>query len=404
MTDVRLTKRDFLVTIILFFSFLSWYHVFSFSVLRHVVGSSAETYPMVNASFNFIIAITLLLTSFFIHRFNKLRIIYEWSIVTSIVTILLLFTSSIVLRLMIIFVAGVFFSIGQLAGFTYFWGLTVSEERGRVAGLIGFFALLIAYIVSWMAETFDFSGTVMLSVILSLGTLVIRLLRPEKKAMLTTKKDEKGCHPEKRTVLLYSVPWALFFLINATLARNISLHVLQSVPFSYYMFLIVLQLIAAVFGALGGGLIADFFGRRLSLVFGLTLYGIGSALVGLVKNYEIFYFVYIVNGLNWGIFLTVYLLVVWGDLANKESCAKSYSIGLIIFYMAAGVGSLLTHQISQIPLIISSLASCLLIFLSNIPLLLAPELLSSDFRERIRLKLYVKVIRKIGRKLSQNQG
>ena len=373
-------------------------------VLRHVVGSSAETYPMVNASFNFIIAITLLLSSFFIHRFNKIRIIYECSIATSILTILLLFTSSIVLRLIIIFVAGVFFSVGQLAFFTYFWSLTVSEERGRVAGLIGFFSLPFYYIVCLMAETFDFSGTVMLGVILSLGILAIKFLRPEKKAMLTTKKDEKGYHPEKRTILLYSVPWILFSLINATLARNMSLHVSQQRSIFLLHVSLVLQLVGAVFGALGGGIIADFFGRRLSLVFSLTLYGISSALVGLVENYEMFCFVYFANGLSWGILLTLYLLVVWGDLANKESCAKRYSIGLIIFYLATGVGILLTNQISQIPLVISSLVSCLLIFLSNIPLILAPELLSSDFREKIKLKLHMNAVRKIGRKLSQNQG
>ena len=403
MTGVRLTKRGFLVTMILFFSFLSWYAVFSLYILRHVVSSSAGTYLMVNASFNFVIAITLLLGSFFIHRSSKIRIIWGCFLAISIVTILLLFTSSIVLRLMIIFVAGVFFGIGQLAGFTYFWGLTVSEERGRVAGLIGFFALPIIYIVDGMAETFDFSGTVMLGVILSLGTLVIKLLRPEK-TMLTAKKDERGNYPEKRTILLYSIPWVLFSLINATLARNISLHISEQVSSSFYLSLTGLQAIAAVFGALGGGIIADFFGRRLSLVFSLTLFGIGSALVGLVENHEIFCFVYFANGLNWGILMTQYLLVVWGDLANKESCAKRYSIGLIIFYLATGVGSLLTHQISQVPLIVSSLASCLLIFLSNIPLILAPELLSSDFRERIKLKLYMNVVKKIGRKPSQNQG
>ena len=405
MTGVRLTKRGFLVIMILYFSSLSWYYVFSLSVLRHVVGSSAESYPVVYASFNFIIAITLLLNSFFIHRFNKIRIIYECSIVTSIVTILLLFTSSIVLRLMIIFVAGTFFSTGQLAFFTYFWSLTVPEERGRAAGLVGFFSLAIFNLVSLMAETFDFSGTVMLGVILSLGMLAIKLLRPEKKAMLTAKKDTKGYHPEKRTILLYAVPWVLYSLINATLARNISFHVSQRVPPSYdYMFLPISQLVGAVFGALGGGIIADFLGRRLSLVFSLTLYGIGSALVGLVENYEMFCFVYFAAGLNWGVFLTLYLLVVWGDLANKESCAKRYSTGLIIFYLATGVGSLLTHQLFQISLIVSSLVSCSLIFLSNIPLILAPELLSSDFRERIKLKLYMNVVRKIGRKQSQNQG
>jgi MFS family permease len=359
---------------------------------------------MVNASFNFIITITLLLSSFFIHRSNKIRIIYECCLATSIVTILLLFTSSIVLRLIIIFVAGVSFSIGQLASLAYFWDLTDAEERGRAAGLIGFFALPIFYVFFYMAEAFDFSGTVLLGIVLSLGTMVIKLLRPEKKTMMTTNKDEKGYHPEKRTIFLYSVPWALFCLINATLARNISSYVLQSIPISYYMVLIVLQLVGTVFGALGGGIIADFFGRRLSLVFSLSLYGIASAFAGLVKNYEMFCFVYVANGLSWGILSTQYLLVIWGDLANKESCAKRYSIGLIIFYLATGVGSLLTHQVSQIPPVISSLVSCLLIFISNIPLILAPELLSSDFREKIKLKLYEGALRKIIRKLSQNQG
>ena len=360
---------------------------------------------MVNASFYFIIAITLFLNSFFIHRFSKTRIIYVCSLATSIVTVLLLFTSSIILRLIIIFVAGAFFSVGQLAFFTYFWSLTASVERGRVAGLAGFFALPFFHFLFLIAGTFDFSGTVMLSVVLSLGPLTIKLLGPGKKGILTTKKDEKGYHPEKRTILLYAVPWLLFSLINATFARNMSFYVSQHIPSSYYyMVLSVLQLAGSVFGALGGGIIADFFGRRLSLVFSLTLYGIASALVGLVENFEMFGFVYFANGLNWGILLTLYTLVVWGDLANEESCAKRYSIGLVIFYLATGVGILLTHQVSQISLVVSSLVSCLLIFFSNIPLLLAPELLSSDFREKIKLKLYMNVLRKIGRKQSQNQG
>ena len=404
MTGVRLTKRGFLVTMILHLSFLSWYYVISFVVLRHVVGSSAETYQMAYAFLNFIIATTLLLSSFFIHRFNRIRIIFACAIAISIVALLLLFVSNIILRLIVIFVEGVFFSVGQLVFFTYFWSLTVPEERGRAAGLAGFFALPFSHLIGLMAQTFDFFGTVILSVILSSGILTIKLLGPEKKALLTTKKDEKGYRPEKRTILLYSVPWILFSLINATLARNISLHVSQHVPSSLYIFLLVLQMTTSGFGALGAGIIADFFGRRLPLAFSLTLYGISSALGGFVENYEVLYFVYVVNGLNWGILSALYFFVIWGDLADKESCAKRYSVGLAISYLAMGVGFLLTHQISQIPLIVNSLVSCLLIFLSNIPLIFAPELLASDFRERIKLKLYMNVVKKIGRKLSRNQG
>jgi MFS family permease len=298
-------------------------------------------------------------------------------------------------------VVGIFFSIGQLAFFTYFWNLTVPEERGRIAGLIGFVSFPFYFIVApIIVETLDFPGIVMLSIVLSLGLLSVILLRPEK-AVLTAKKDERENHSEKRTVLLYSIPWILFSLINATLAKNISLNISQQVPSSFYFFLTILQVIGVIFGAIFGGIIADFFGRRLSLAFSLTLYGISSALAGLTKINEILSFVYVANGLSWGILLTLYTFVVWGDLANKENCAKMYSIGLITFYLATSVG--LLTQISQIPLTVSSLASCLLIFLSNIPIVLAPELLPSDFREKMKLKLHMQAIRKIG-KQSQNQG
>ncbi len=400
MTGIRLTKRGFLVTTILFFSFFSWYFTFSLSILQQIVSSCAESYLMVNASYNFIIAITLILSSFFIHRFNKIHIIYGYSITTSIASILLLLTSNIVLRLIIVFVAGILFSIGQLAFFTYFWNLTASVERGRVSGLAGFFALPFAYIVGLMAGTSDFFGTIMIGIILSLGTLTIKLLNPENKATLTTKKDEKGYHPEKRTILLYSVPWVLFSLINATLAINITLDIFQRVPSSHYIFFLILQMIASGFGALGGGIIADFFGRRLSLGLSLILYGISAALDGFVGSYEVLYVTYTANGLSWGIFWVLYNSVVWGDLTNTESCAKTYSFGLLIYYLSTGVGILFSHQISQIPLLTSTLTACILIFLSNIPLIFAPELLSSDFREKIKLKLHMNIVRKIGRKSS----
>jgi hypothetical protein len=362
--------------------------------LPHVVGLHSEAYPIANAGFNFIIVITLLFSNFFIPKKYKLNNIYGCAIVTSIFTALLLFTSNTFLQLVIILSSGISFSVGQLTCFAYFWRLTTSEERGRWAGLLGFIALPFYYIVDFLiAENLDFFGTVLLCIILSLGPLAVKFLKPEKTLSMARSK-ERGNYPEKRTVFLYLIPWIIFSLINATLSRNISFYISQQVPFTFYLLLTILQLIAVLFGALSGGIIADFLGRRLSLAIGLTLYGISSALVGLVDNYIALYFVYIANGLNWGILLTLYLLVVWGDLANKENHIRMYSIGLMTFYLITGIGSLFTPQIFQIPLIISSLVSCLLIFLSNIPLILAPELLPTDFRKKIKLKLFMKTLKK----------
>jgi MFS family permease len=242
----------------------------------------------------------------------------------------------------------------------------------------------------------------MLSVILNSATLAIRLLRPKRETAQSGRRDLER-YTEKKTVLLYSIPWLAYSLINATLGKTISLHVSQQFNPASVALLVTMQVVGGSIGALLGGLIADFIGRRLSLVTGLILYGTSSAISGLAQSYEHFYLSYIGIGLTWGIFLSLYLFVVWGDLANVETRLRMYSIGLIIFYSATGVGSLFGSQLSSIPLTIASIISCLIIFLSNIPLLFAPELLPQDFRERIHLKSYISLVKRKMRHLS-NQG
>lgn len=399
---ISLTKRGFLISLILSFVFFTFYYILSAFVLRYVVVPSNENFSIMQAALNLVLAFTVTLTSFFINRINKLLAIYTCSITIAILTALLFLVANYVFRLASIFFVGIFFGIGQLAFLTYFWNLTVPEERGRVGGLIGFVYLPLYFIIAvGVVATLDFLGTIMLSILLSLGPLVVILLKP-KKAARTARKYDRENYPEKRTVLLYSIPWVVFSLINATLARNISVHVLQLVPSSFYLFLALLQIIASAFGALIGGITADFFGRRLALALSVTLYGISMALSGLIQNYAVFYFVYIANGLSWGLLLTLYSFVIWGDLANNKNSARMYSIGLITFYLATFIGFLPT-AIAQVALMPSALIGCTLIFLSNIPIALAPELLSSDFQERTRLKLHINAVKKINKK-SLNQG
>jgi hypothetical protein len=398
---VLLTKRGLLLTLILSIAFYLSYFVFAYYVPQHFF-PSVDNRLVLQATFNIAVAITLIVVSFFIRRIDKLHVIYACSITTSIFAALLFFVSMDILRLTFFFAIAIFFGIGQLAFLTYFWKLTVPDERGRVAGLSGLFSLLLYVIMfATVAPILDFQSAVVLGIAFSLAPLGILLLKPEK-AVLTRKKDETGYYPEKRTILLYLIPWVLFSLINATFARNISFNISLQVPSSLYLFLIVLQGIGTVFGALVGGVAADFFGRRVSLAFSLTLYGISSALAGIANSYALLYFVYIANGLSWGILSMMYGLVIWGDLSNKENCAKMYSIGFIIFYVTQGIGFLPLKQIFAIPLVVSSLLSCLLIFLSNIPIFLAPELLPSDFREKIKIKLHMDSVKKI--KQSRNQG
>jgi predicted MFS family arabinose efflux permease len=388
---VRITKRYVLESILLFSIFLTLYFVFSSLISGYVI-SSSDYRPVTQASFNFVIAITLILSSVYLDRTNKLVLIRTSSIITILMTVLLFFAPNDILRMAAFFVIGMSFSLGILGFLTHFWEITVPEERGRISGLIGFVALPFNFITAHLvAPRLDFLGTTILSIIFSLGIIVIVSLKSEK-AVLTTEKNKEGNYFEKRTIFLYSIPWVLFSLINWTLARNASVIVSQQVSSSFYFALLGLQVLGVIFGSIIGGIAADFFGRRLSLGFSITLYGISTALLGVFTSKEVLSFVYALNGLSWGFLFILYIFVVWSDLANKDNCAKMYSIGLATYYLTLGIGLLTQIYLS---LAISSLLICLTVFISNISILMAPELLSPYFRERMKMRLHMKAVKKI---------
>ena len=267
----------------------------------------------------------------------------------------------------------------------------VKETGAHIA--FYFFVVIVA------ADTLNFLGTILLSVVISLGTILSAFLLRTKNAESAVKRENRVYSPEKRTIFLYLIPWVIFSLINATLAKNTTLDISQQVSSSFYLVLLVLQLFGVIIGALIGGTIADLVGRRLPLALSLSLYGVSAVLSGLFINIETLAFSYIANGLSWGILFTLYIFVIWGDLANKENCAKVYSIGLVTYYSTEGIG-LLTRV--SAPIIVTSLVSCLLIFMLIIPIALAPELLPSDFRRKIRMKRHMNAVKRI--KQSANQG
>jgi hypothetical protein len=313
---------------------------------------------------------------------------------------LLVIISSEIIRIVIILGMTALFSFILLALFSWFWSITQSQERGRIAGILGFVILPFFLTAEVMMVNLDFVSTAVLGVLLAVVVLIVLFMVPKK--TMTSRRNNIGNSPERRTVLLYSIPWILFSLVNATLASSVSLNISAQVSSSFYLLLLAFQATFVALGALVGGVVADVFGRRFSLTLSLTLYGIGSALVGLFQNNTILLIVYATNGLSWGVLFMLYVFVVWGDLATERTVGKMYAIGLAIYYSALGVG-LLSPSFSQVPLIVTALVSCLSIFLLNVPVLLAPELLSSDFSEKIRLELHMKAVSKIGRK-SKSQG
>ena len=380
---------------ILFAVFFTFYYVFSLHVLTKIE-FLWENPAILQALFSFTIAGTLVVASFFGKKLMKMSIIFASSLITCAAAISLLFSFNSLLVLFEVFLVGVFFSICQLAFFVHFWSTTVTVERGRIGGIIGFATLPFYFIMSdLVANGLDFSGTTILATVLLLTPLVVMLAKP-KFSMSQVKQN--GMYYERRAFILYFVPWIIFSLVNATLSRNITINTESYLSPSSYGMVIILQTVMGLAGALLGGFMADIFGRRAILAGSVALYGTGMALSGVFYNPTSAYLAYSAEGFSWGVFLTLYLFVIWGDLSSRENHAKIYALGLTAFYIAASLGPF-SALISFDP-IQSALIGCVALFIAYAFVSYAPELQPSDFREKMMLKMHIKAVKKAAEELN----
>lgn len=302
------------ISIVLFFAFFVFYFLFAIHVVPQVVAPGMKS--IAQSTFSFVIAISIVAGAFLIDRMNLLKVILTSSaFILLLITALLLIPNSshTFFGLLAIFVSGMIFGFGQLAFFAYFWQQTPGVIRGKVGGKIALIALLPYFVLAAVGvESTDISDSLIIAlVIISIAFSVSFIrLKQEKKFAPTTK--ETVVYPEKRTILLYSIPWISFCLINATLSKNIDLGSSQLIS-SYFVYLSLLQAVTSLVGAYGAGVIADYFGRRPALAVSITVYGVSMAFYGFVPNLFVFSFAVASEALGWGMLLTLYSFIIWGD-------------------------------------------------------------------------------------------
>jgi predicted MFS family arabinose efflux permease len=388
-----LTRRGFLANVLFFFVYFTTYFIFAYYLSEQILAPAGFNPHVAQAALNFAMAIVLATMGFLLKNVNPVRAMYAFSTAGAASMILLFLAPGSVLSVIALFVVGAFLAFGELAFFIYFWKTTAPEERARIGGLVGLVTLPFYFGAIAVAPSLDLEGVTLLSMSLVLITFSAALLKPGKALLRVGAGTEST--PEKRTIILYTIPWIVFSLVNATLAPSTTAGISQINP-SLYETLVLAQLFSTFGGVLLCGFMADILGRRPALALALTLYGFSSALPGLFDNEAAFVVAHVANGVGWGFLLILYGFVIWGDLSNRKNFTQMYSIGLIILYVGEGIG-FLAADTQQLPLIVSSLASSLLIFLSNMPILVAPELSPTDFRERLRLKMHLNAVKKVKR-------
>jgi hypothetical protein len=387
--DAKQPTRVILVHFIMFTCFFFFYYTIIYRILPAAGFGSLTT--ILQTAFLFTIVITLLVVSRLNNNLGK-RHITVFSLATLVSLPFLIVTNAFFYELFFIILIGVFFGIAQLAAYTLFWKMTGSLNRSRIAGVIGFLGLICYFILYFISsDILDFTGNIALCILLFACTTIVGFFA------LNTVGDNSAISkavyfPERRTIILYAAPWVLFALLNVTLSKNIS-GTTSATNSSLYLVLFSSQIIGGICGALIGGYSADRAGRRQTLVSSVALYGVSITLRGFTDNTGALFFSFIGEGLTWGIFLILYIFVIWGDLCNTKNITRTYAIGLVAFYATAGIGVL--NLFSDISVVDSTLISCILIFSAIFPIVLAPELLTSEAQEKSKLKKYIETVRKV---------
>jgi MFS family permease len=143
------------------------------------------------------------------------------------------------------------------------------------------------------------------------------------------------------------------------------------------------------------GFVADRFGRKQPIIFGMVILGVSFALLGFESSPLSIIVSLAVSGIAWG-FLIVTYLTVPGDLGFSGSKEKFYAVEIIIT-LIVGLGFTAISEFGGVrsqPNLLSGALSIIL-FLSILPVLRAKEILSEKKLYERRMREHVDKVGKL---------
>ncbi len=406
------TPKVAAVAIILVANAFVWYTcAFSFladTVTNMVINmdlSIAESAVIFGINFVGII-LSAFLGSFLISKYKRrMNFLLYWmsaGIIFSLLPIVINSTSFTGLMVLAISL-GVYFGLGMPICMGYYSAATETGNRARLSGMI----ILSIGIGFFLLKSIGGADAVRIALGLltwrSLGLAFLVFLKPKEKPIDQKSRLSYRAIISNKPFLLYFVPWLMFSLVNdLAFPANQNLF-----PETFISFSTMLENLLAGIVAVIGGFFADSIGRKRLTLTGFALLGLGYAILGLVPNYSLGWWFYItVDGIAWGIFSTIFLVTVWGDLAQGQSSEKYYVLGSLPYLLSnftrISVVSYGAAAVSDMVAVFSFAAFFL--FLAVLPLVYAPETLPEKTMKKLELRKYVEKAQKEAEKAQRENG
>lgn len=397
---------DTLTSFILIVNVFSWYFPL-YIFLRNTLATLGMTYAELLTIFGIHYISVLLSAIIGIVLVRKLAsrntLISIWMLLGAVFSFFMVFleTENLPIIYIVFFLVGIALGFGYPSCLAYFADAINAENKGKIGGIMLFTAFLGTFLIGFLTGILSFVESVLVYALWRTAGFIIFQLVKDKKSKTEEKNVEvsyKSILSEK-TFTLYIIPWIMFCAVNFFVGP------LQEHYWNIDFFneVLIVEFGIASIAALLGGYVADIIGRKRVVISGYVLLGIGYAVLSIFPSNSISISIYAVfDGIAWGIFLLLFLMVIWGDLADNRAKEKYYLMGALPFLVSSYLWVIVAPFAKVISENIStpfSLASFFL-FLAVIPLMYAPEtLLEKKIRDR-ELRQYVEKAKKVKEKFT----
>ncbi len=281
---------------------------------------------------------------------------------------------------------GVYFGLGMPVSLAYFAAVTKETNRSRLGGFTFLSIFAGVLLLGAMGITDIALNAVVLTACKVIGLIIICAIKPVEEGALQKNDESYSRILGNKTFILYFVPWMMF-----SIANYLTLPIVSQISPSFFEYSMVIENGLAGIFAVISGFFGDYFGRKRLVVAGFILLGFGYGSLGLFpQSIAGWWFYTIVDGIAWGIFYTIFLTTIWGDIAKGKSSEKYYAFGYLPFLLSIftqqTIGTAITSTVNTVA--IFSFAS-LFLFVAVLPLAYAPETLPLQMFESRKLKKYL---------------
>jgi len=296
---------------------------------------------------------------------------------------------------------GISLGLGFPSCLAYFGDYSIEENRGKLAG-ITFFAsgLCIFFVALLLSFSTLVVGALILAAWRGVGLFLFLLIRskPDYRKEDVAEVSYRSVLLD-RSFLLYFIPWIMFCLINFLEAPVVDSFLGQD----FASFIPISEFGIGSFAGLIGGWFADSGGRKRVIIFGFITLGIGYAVLGLFPSLILAWYLYIIlDGIAWGIFLLMFYMIIWAELAGNRIKEKYYLLGVLPLLVSSYTQIVFTPYAELTPVSAAFSLASFFLFLAVLPLIYAPETLPERKIELKRLRKYVDKARKVKGKYEED--